>query len=62
MRSADSEGFAEALRRARAAFAERRRWRSIQVQGMARDFGWERSAAQYVEVYLQAAQLAGGTP
>ncbi|MDB5941527.1 MAG: glycogen synthase GlgA [Ramlibacter sp.] len=59
MRSADSEGFGEALRRARAAFAERRRWRGIQVQGMARDFGWERSAAQYIEVYRQAAQLAG---
>ena len=51
MRSADSAGFADALHRARAAFADGPRWRRIQANGMARDFGWDRSAAKYVQVY-----------
>ncbi len=59
MRCADADGFADALRRAQAAFADGARWRGIQQQGMARDFGWDRSAAQYVEVYRQAAARAG---
>ena len=54
MRSADSAGFADALRRARAAFADVPRWRRIQALGMARDFGWEKSAAAYAEVYRKA--------
>jgi starch synthase len=54
MRSADGAGFADALRRARAAFADAPRWRRIQANGMARDFGWEMSAADYVEVYRKA--------
>ena len=53
MRSADSAGFADALHRARAAYADTPRWRRIQASGMARDFGWDRSAAQYVAVYRQ---------
>ena len=51
MRSPDSAGFAEALQRAQAAFADAPRWRRIQANGMARDFGWDRSAAAYVAVY-----------
>jgi starch synthase len=58
MRSADADGFADALRRAQAAHADGPRWRAIQQQGMARDFGWDKSAAQYVEVYRQAAARA----
>jgi starch synthase len=56
MRSPDSPGFADALRRARAAYADHPRWRRIQANGMARDFGWETSAAAYVEVYRKARQ------
>jgi starch synthase len=59
MRCADAQGFNDALRRAQAAYADPPRWRRIQVQGMAREFGWDKSAAQYVEVYLQAATRAG---
>jgi starch synthase len=51
MRSADAEGFREALIRAIAAWREPARWRRIQGNGMARHFGWEESAARYVEVY-----------
>lgn len=54
MRSPDAAGFADALRRARAAYADPTRWRRIQAKGMGRDFGWDRSAAQYVEVYRRA--------
>jgi starch synthase len=59
MRSADAAGFGDALQRARRAFADPARWRRIQARGMARDFGWEKSAAQYAAIYLQAALRAG---
>ena len=66
MRSADAAGFADALQRARAAYADAPRWRRIQANGMARDFGWDRSAAAYVQVYRQATQSllprGGGDP
>lgn len=54
MRSADAPGFLEALQRARAALADPPRWRRIQANGMARDFGWEGSAMRYLEVYRSA--------
>ena len=53
MRSADPEGFREALARAVKAWREPMRWRRIMANGMARHFGWEESAAQYVEVYAR---------
>jgi starch synthase len=40
-----------AARRAIAAWKDPRRWRSIQLNGMAKDFGWEESAKKYIEVY-----------
>jgi starch synthase len=54
MRSADAAGFAEALARARAAFRDPAAWRRIQLNGMGQHFGWEASAARYVEIYQQA--------
>ena len=59
MRSPDSAGFADALRRARFAYADHARWRRIQAHGMAREFGWDKSAAEYVEVYRRSAAHAG---
>ena len=47
----DGPAFQDALQRAIAAWRERDRWRRIQANGMARHFGWEDSARQYVEVY-----------
>jgi starch synthase len=58
MRTADAEGFAEALGRARRAFADADTWRRIQANGMRQPFGWEASAARYVEVYEQAQAAA----
>ncbi|MBA2672271.1 glycogen synthase GlgA [Ramlibacter sp.] len=50
----DAIGFEDALRRAFDAFRDPQRWRRIQANGMARHFGWEESAAQYLQVYRQA--------
>ena len=44
-----------AAKRAVVAWKDQRRWRSIQLNGMAKDFGWEASARKYVEVYRKIA-------
>ena len=51
MRTADAEGLDDTLQRVLAAWREPQRWRRIQANGMARHFGWEDSAMQYLEVY-----------
>ncbi|WP_336298445.1 glycogen synthase GlgA [Ramlibacter tataouinensis] len=58
MRSADGEGFAEALARARAAWTRPAEWRRIQGNGMRRDFGWTASAGRYEQVYAEAVERA----
>jgi len=54
MRSVDAPGLQEALARAMQAWRTPAQWRRIQANAMARDFGWERSAARYLEVYERA--------
>jgi starch synthase len=49
---------AAALDRALGVYADRPAWRRLMRRGMSRDFGWERSAAQYVELYGRARTLA----
>jgi starch synthase len=44
----------DALREAIAVYAQPRAWRRLQVNGMKKDFSWERSAAEYVKVYKSA--------
>lgn len=51
MKSCDAAGLDEALQRALATFRDPARWRRVQANGMARHFGWEDSALQYLEVY-----------
>ena len=41
----------EALRRALAAYASPDKWEHFQRNGMAEDFSWTHSAAQYAKVY-----------
>jgi starch synthase len=41
----------QALREALQVYAEPRAWRRLKVNGMKKDFSWERSAADYVKVY-----------
>ncbi|MBC5767774.1 glycogen synthase GlgA [Ramlibacter albus] len=59
MRAGTPEGFRDALTRAMKAYREPAFWRRIMANGMARHFGWEESAAQYVEVYER---VLGRTP
>jgi starch synthase len=51
---AEPPALADAIRRALAAFADRRRWRGLQRRGMALDHSWDASARRYVEVYESA--------
>lgn len=44
------------VREALAAYAELRQWQSLQKNGMAKDFSWKASAAQYVKLYEAAKQ------
>lgn len=44
----------EALDRAFALFADRPAWRAMMLRAMARDFGWDRSMADYAAVYRGA--------
>ena len=40
-----------ALRRALAAFSDKRGWRALQSTGMRQDNSWDRSAREYVKIY-----------
>ena len=51
MRSASADALVDAVSRCVAAYREPRQWRTLQLNGMARDFGWHASARQYVEIY-----------
>lgn len=54
MPGVDPAGLEDALGRATRLWREPQRWRRIQANGMARHFGWEDSALQYLEVYERA--------
>lgn len=54
MASCDAAGLADAIDRAFDAYADAAIWERIQRNGMTRKFGWEESAAKYVEVYERA--------
>jgi len=43
-----------AVRQALAAFSNQAAWRSLQTNGMAKDFSWRASAAEYAQLYQQA--------
>lgn len=48
------EAFAETAFRALDCFADETRWRTMMRRGMAHDFSWERSVANYLDVYRRA--------
>ena len=60
MTGVDPAGLDDAIARASRAWREPQRWRRIQANGMARHFGWEDSAMQYIEVYERALLQARG--
>lgn len=49
---ATAEAFAETLQRALLEFADTKQWSAIQRRGMLQDFSWEKSALEYVKLYL----------
>jgi len=51
MREATPEALVAAVARAVTAMKDPRRWRTIQLHGMARDFGWDAAARRYREIY-----------
>ena len=59
MTGCDAAGLEDALQRALRAWREPQRWRRIQANGMARQFGWNDSALRYVAVYERAIADAG---
>jgi starch synthase len=52
--TADGTGLMWAVDQALTAYADRPRWVQLMRNGMARDFSWERSAGEYVELYRRA--------
>jgi starch synthase len=49
--TAQASALLEALKRAFASYASPELWERFQLNGMAADFSWSRSAAQYAELY-----------
>ncbi len=49
----DKNDLLHAVHRALSAFSNKWRWRQIQKNGMARDFSWNHSAEQYINLYEQ---------
>ncbi len=56
VRPIDAGGLRAAFARALAAYCDADRWRQLQRNGMGRDFGWSRSAAEYARLYAQIAR------
>jgi starch synthase len=54
MGACDVGSLEDAIARALKAWQQPQQWKKIQSNGMARNFGWEDSAKQYVQVYEQA--------
>jgi starch synthase len=52
--TADGTGLIWALDQALAAYRDRPAWEALMRRGMARDFSWERSAREYLDVYARA--------
>jgi len=53
-RQASPNDLADAILRAVAAFADRRRWEALQRRAMATDYSWRRSAEDYAALYQRA--------
>ncbi len=53
---ADGTGMVWALDQALDAYRDRAGWKRLMRNGMAKDFSWERSAREYVDLYRAAAQ------
>ena len=54
--SMDAPGLLAAARRAVATYHDKKTWRKLQHNGMAKDFGWGKSAAAYRDIYVRLMQ------
>ena len=63
-REAGAADFLAAIERATAAYRDPPTWKALQRAGMARNFGWDASAARYAEIYRRIASRgpAAGRP
>jgi starch synthase len=46
----------QAIQNAESVYSDQRRWRALQLRGMAKDFSWERSARKYLDLYRKASE------
>jgi starch synthase len=51
------EAFLQAVQEALAVYRDKKAWRGLQVSGMAKDFSWKASAAEYARLYETAREL-----
>ncbi len=51
MPEATAPALLDATQRALAAWGDPKRWRTLQLNGMAQDFGWTQAAGRYIEIY-----------
>jgi len=56
----DPRSFAQTMKRAIDAFCAKDLWKSMQLEAMARDFSWQRSAEQYLNLYLNLINQSDG--
>jgi starch synthase len=49
-----AEALVACLRRAHAAYRDKKRWKALVQNGMKQDFSWEQSAKEYVKLYRKA--------
>jgi len=54
---AESAALVAAVRRALAAYADRARWKQLQLAGMTRDFSWTAAARRYADLYRRLSRL-----
>jgi starch synthase len=50
-----AEGLLEAIDRALSAFKDKKSWKKLMLNGMARDYGWAGPAREYAEIYSELA-------
>jgi starch synthase len=58
----DAGALTEALRRACVIYGDRRRWVALQRRGMAKDFSWQKPAAEYLKLYQRSCELISPEP
>ena len=58
----DATALLGAINRAVAVYRARDSWRALQRNGMAKDFGWDRAARQYIEIYRRVARRQTSAP